>query len=280
MTEVVGLAAGAATAAVLWLALRGTFAAPLFARTNHRGVAVPVGAGIILALTALVLAAAERGLVGLGVEQDELVGDTMLLVALGFGLLGLIDDLAAAGDDRGFAGHLGALRRGRLTTGGLKLLGGGAVAVLATGPLDADEPARLIVDALLVALAANLGNLFDRAPGRTIKVGALAGGALLLTHTDPSPEGLAVILGAALGLAWFDLGERLMLGDAGANVLGAAIGAGTVLVCSPGVRVAALLVVAALNVLSERVSFSRVIERTGPLRALDLLGRHPSEDRS
>ena len=32
---------------------------------------------------------------------------------------------------------------------------------------------NLIVDALLIALAANLGNLLDRAPGRTIKAGLI-----------------------------------------------------------------------------------------------------------
>ena len=124
-----------------------------------------------------------------------------------------------------------------------------------------------------MALAANLGNLLDRAPGRTIKGAALAGGLLLLTHLDPSPPGLPVVLGAALALAWFDLREELMLGDAGANVLGGAIGLGAVLVCSPGVRVAILVVVALLNLASERVSFSAVIDRVGPLRALDRLGR-------
>ncbi|HJR24974.1 MAG TPA: hypothetical protein VJ804_05840 [Acidimicrobiales bacterium] len=274
MSEAIGLAGGCGVAVVLWLALRATFTAPLFTRRNHRGVDVPVAAGVVLSLAVLALAAVEQGLVGLGVDQDELVvGGTMLVVALGFGLLGLLDDLAETGEDKGFAGHLRALRAGRLTTGGVKLLGGGALALVVTGRLDADEPVRLVVDALLVALAANLGNLFDRAPGRTIKVGAVAGGLLLVTHLDPSPPGLAVVLGAALGLLWFDLGEQLMLGDSGANVLGAAIGVSAVVACSPEVRVALLVLVAALNLASERISFSTVIDRVPPLRALDRLGR-------
>jgi hypothetical protein len=36
-----------------------------------------------------------------------------------------------------------------------------------------------------------------------------------------------------------------------------------------------LVVVAALNLLSERVSFSRVIQQVGPLRWFDGLGRLP-----
>ena len=33
---------------------------------------------------------------------------------------------------------------------------------------------RILVDAVLIALAANLGNLLDRAPGRTLKAAAIA----------------------------------------------------------------------------------------------------------
>ena len=276
MEVVVGILAGAVVAAGLWLGTRATFAAPMFGRTNHRGAVVPVGAGILVVLAALLLAALERGLVGLGVDQDALrAGDLVLLAALGFGLLGFIDDVAEVGADKGFAGHLGALRRGRLTTGGLKLIGGLAVAVAVTGPIDADRPGRFVVDALLVAGAANVGNLFDRAPGRTTKVAIVAGGVLLVSQWSDPPAGVAVVLGAAVGLLVFDLREDLMLGDAGANPLGAVIGLGVVLSCGFPVRVAALVLVIALNALSEAVSFSSVIARTPGLRELDNLGRKP-----
>jgi UDP-GlcNAc:undecaprenyl-phosphate/decaprenyl-phosphate GlcNAc-1-phosphate transferase len=67
----------------------------------------------------------------------------------------------------------------------------------------------------------------------------------------------------------------LMLGDAGANVLGAAVGLGVVLSCGTTVRLVVLVVVAALNAASELVSFSKVINSTAPLRAVDQLGRRP-----
>jgi len=274
MEVVVSALAGACVAAALWLGVRPTFAAPIFARTNHRGSVVPVGAGILIVIAALVVAAVERGLVGLGVDQDVLrAGDLVLLAAVGFGLLGFIDDVAEVGDAKGFRGHLGALREGRLTTGGLKLLGGLAVAMAVTGPVDADRPARFAVDALLVAGAANVGNLLDRAPGRTTKVALVLGGVLLATHLSDPPAGVAVVLGAAAGLLVFDLREELMLGDAGANAIGAAVGLGVVLACSFPVRIAVLVLVVVLNVLSEKVSFSAVIARTPVLRELHLLGR-------
>ncbi|HLM28514.1 MAG TPA: hypothetical protein VK360_01225, partial [Acidimicrobiales bacterium] len=92
---------------------------------------------------------------------------------------------------------------------------------------------------------------------------------------EPELAGAALAVGAGAGLLTADLGERLMLGDSGANVLGAALGLGVVLACSPGVRTGVLVAVAALNLASERVSFSRVIDAAPPLRAADRWGRQP-----
>ena len=66
----------------------------------------------------------------------------MLFAVFGFGFLGLIDDLAAVGEDRGFKGHLGALREGRVTTGLLKLVGGAAVAVVLVATPGSSRAAR------------------------------------------------------------------------------------------------------------------------------------------
>ena len=92
---------------------------------------------------------------------------------------------------------------------------------------------------------------------------------------EPALAGVALVVGGGAGLLVPDLRERLMLGDAGANVLGAALGLGVVLACSSGVRTAVLVVVVVLNLASERVSFSRVIARVPPLRAADTWGRQP-----
>jgi hypothetical protein len=72
-----------------------------------------------------------------------------------------------------------------------------------------------------------------------------------------------------------DLGERAMLGDAGANALGAMLGVAGAATLPRRARLAALTVVAGLTAASEKVSFTKVIERTPPLRWLDMLGRRP-----
>ena len=281
------LAAGAAVGALLWRAMAPTFDGPLFLRENVRGRQVPTGAGVVIAVTVLVVEAAVTVVDALGADIDAATihGRRLaVLASVGFCLLGLLDDLAGAGQSGGFRGHLRALAGGRLTTGALKLFGGAALAivVVAAGAVSSGsgdrQLGRLVADAALVALAANLGNLLDRAPGRVGK-SVLVAGAVLLVATGFGPElaGVALVVGAGLGLLVPDLRERCMLGDAGANALGAAVGLGVVLACSPGVRLVVLAVVAVLNLASEVVSFSRVIERVPPLRALDRLGRPPTD---
>jgi hypothetical protein len=64
-----------------------------------------------------------------------------------------------------------------------------------------------------------------------------------------------------------------MLGDCGANALGALLGLRLALAPSAGARAGALAALAALTLAAERVSLSRVIAATPGLRELDRLGR-------
>lgn len=274
-TLIVAAALGVVGGALAWSMLRATFAAPIFGRTNVRGVDVPVAVGVILPVV-LVAAAA---LLVLGdrldwVDLHDGALRTAVAAATGFGLLGLLDDLAGDASSKGFAGHLRALGQRRLTTGAVKLFGGGAVAVLVASAGSDERPGRLLADAALIALAANLANLLDRAPGRVAKAALLAAVPVALAAgVDDRLVGPAVIVGATAALLWPDLREQLMLGDTGANVLGATLGLSVVLTTAASTRTLVLVVVLALNLASERVSFSRVIDRTPPLRALDRLGR-------
>ena len=82
--------------------------------------------------------------------------------------------------------------------------------------------------------------------------------------------------GAALALLPEDLGERAMLGDAGANALGAMLGAAAAASLPRPARAALLAGIIGLTAASEVVSFTAVIERTPALRWLDMLGRRPA----
>lgn len=282
MIVLVSLACGFLAGRLVWVLLRPTLSQPLFVRTNYRGAEVVVAAGLVLPLVVLGVEAgrAVAGAGGLGRAGLSPARAGVVVVVVGMALLGLLDDLAGSGDARGFRGHLLSLVRGRLTTGGAKLFGGLAVAVVAVAASSGGSSAsvgRLVIDAAVVALAANLGNLFDRAPGRAGKVGLLGfAGLALATRAAPAVGPVAVVAGATAALLLDDLHERLMLGDTGANALGGVLGLGVVLSCGVGARAVVLVVLGGLNLLSEAVSFSRLIEAVPPLRAFDHWGRPPT----
>jgi UDP-GlcNAc:undecaprenyl-phosphate GlcNAc-1-phosphate transferase len=284
MTVLLGVATGFLAAQLIWRMSAGLFRSVVLQRPNYRSHYLPTGAGIILALA---VATVEGGralaaAAGVGDVRGPGVARTVMLAGVfGFGALGFVDDVLGGDAERGWKAHLRALVAGRLSAGGIKLFGGGVLALMLASAAGSTASGtggvfRLAADGALVALAANLANAFDRAPGRTIKVSLVAWVALAVA-AGGGAAGVALgpVIGAALGLLPEDLGERLMLGDAGANVLGAVLGLGVVLACSPGIRTIVLVIVAALNLASERISFSEVIDATPPLRASDRWGRLP-----
>lgn len=274
----VGLVLGALVAAALWSASSAMFSADVLQRQNYRGRQLPTAVGVLVPVTALFVVGAGR--VGLLAAQrapswDQLATAT-LLATTGFGLLGAFDDVVGVGQSGGFRGHLKALAKGELSSGMVKLLGGAALGIVVAGPLATGDGSLLgaLRDGAVVALAANMVNLFDRAPGRAVKVASTVFVVAAVVAGTPTLAAPAVGVGAGIGLLRPDLKEQAMLGDAGANPLGALCG--LALLCAAPSPLARWLVLAGLlglNVLSELVSFSKVIDAVAPLRWADRLGR-------
>lgn len=278
MSVIVGLLVGAVTVQCLRLGAKDMLSSPLLTRRNYRDAPVPTAGGVLIVLAVLVIEAGRAvfGALGVGDDPGLTVERTEVLFAVfAFGLLGMIDDvLGADSTTRGFRGHLSALRRGNITTGFLKLFGGAGVAVVLVATPGFATGRRLLVDAVLIALAANLGNLLDRAPGRTIKAAMIAYVPLaIVLGTGVVGVAIAPAMGAAFGLLGDDLRERLMLGDSGANVIGAVLGLGVVLGRGEASRLTAVIVLIIANVAAELVSFSRIIDRVPALRVLDRWGQ-------
>ena len=226
-------------------------------RTNHRGHPVSLRSGPALTLAAVAGAALPQ--------------PATAVVGLAGGLLGAYDDVAGATAPqrgaKGLRGHVGALRQGRVTAGAVKLVGLTVAGTLGVALLPARRPGlEVLLGAGVVAGTANLVNLLDLRPGRALKAGLA--GALALRQPGVAAA-VAVLLPD-------DLGERAMLGDAGANALGAVLGLALV-ERLPGrtATATALGVLAALTAASEVVSYSKVIDAVAPLRALDRFGRAP-----
>lgn len=259
-------ATAAAAAAIGWrVASRAASRQPApprqWARTNYAGrpVSLLEGPAAVLAVAA-----------GVGLAAGSPRRGRFVVLVAGVGAVGWFDDVHGTSHARGLGGHLRALRDGRVTTGLLKLLGITALAVL-LAPVRRPLGRRL-ESAALISVLANLVNLFDLRPGRALKVVAALTAPLIAEPTVAAPLAAAV-LGAVAGVTEPDLHERGMLGDCGANALGAA--SGWLWASRGGRRAGALLGVAVgLTLLSERFSFSRVIDATPALRWLDGLGRH------
>ncbi|MFS8524624.1 MAG: hypothetical protein FWJ83_07140, partial [Limnochordales bacterium] len=170
-------------------------------------------------------------------------------------------------------GHMGLLLRGRLSTGGLKAAFGGVTGLGAAAVLR-DGAAGLLLGALVIALASNAVNLLDLRPGRAVKGAALLAAALAGVSPDRQAWLYTLPLwGALAAYAPYDLRARAMMGDAGANAVGAAVGAAAAAALSLRGLGAAAAFLVLLHVWAERGSISAAIERVPLLRRLDELGR-------
>ncbi len=250
-------------------------------RRNHAGAPVTLGEGPAVVLATL------AGLALTAPAAGPRVPAAVAVAVLGAGAFGAYDDLRGSAQARGFRGHLRALRTGTVTTGALKIAGIGVSAAVAAVLVDEGRGPRtapgraldLAVDATVVAATANLVNLLDLRPGRAAKAVVLLGLGLLAGSTSRPHETTAVlgpVLGAVAGVLPEDLAGRSMLGDCGANALGAGVATAAAALLPRSGRLWAAAGVVGLNLASERVSFTAVIASTPWLDRLDRLGRRPA----
>ena len=244
-------------------------------RTNVSGAQVPAALGgplIVAGLTALACLALVAAL-GWDPARLGATGVAVAAAVVVMAIAGSWDDRRGDERPRGFKGHLGALRGGRLTGGVLKIVAGFVAGSLAGALLFTDDLQAAVATALLVALGANTVNLFDRAPGRAGKFVFLIATPLMAlggVHWAIAAAGMLGALSACLPL---DLGEKAMLGDAGANPLGALLGVGLAVSLGGVGRWVAVVALVALNLISERWSFSAAIANSPWLNRLDQMGR-------
>ncbi|MGC8862778.1 MAG: hypothetical protein ACP5R5_08380 [Armatimonadota bacterium] len=186
--------------------------------------------------------------------------------------LGLADDLLGSRDVGGFRGHFRMLiLQRRLTTGTLKAAGGALVGAAAARVVSGGDLARWIAGTLVIALAANFLNLVDLRPGRAVAVffAGLGVTCVMAYGRLHSPWIIGAICLVAFAWGIADSRGRAMMGDAGSNSLGAALGLTITLNLGLGGQIGAIVILAAINWYSEKHSISALIERHPVLRAID-----------
>lgn len=266
---------------------------------NYAGRSVSYGLGIVWIFFLL----GELAFIAVGpkfklIDPYPISLSSLILIMVAM-VLGFIDDVYGSGESRGFKGHLKALAQGKLTTGGLKLftISGACLLVAATSPLTAKLSSNLlgapsglshtlvalgygVLAGAAIALSTNFINLCDLRPARAQKAFlllAIVGALIAWIHFGWLNALLVIVVALAPVIAVFglDAHEVGMLGDTGANPFG--ILAGCLVVFSFGLNLVGLacylVIMLALNLASEKVSFSKVISSNKLLTKLDNLGR-------
>lgn len=270
------LAAGSLGAVVAAGLARLRLSAPpaVLMRTNVNGKQVPavLGGPLTVAAASALACVAVAAAAGWQPARIAETGVAAAVVVVVMGIAGGRDDRRGDERARGFKGHLAALRDGRVT-GGLLKVAAGVLAGGMAGLLVFEAAADVAACLLLVALGANTVNLFDRAPGRAGKVFLGVAVPLLVLGDIGWAVAAAGATGALIACMPLDLEERGMLGDAGANPLGALMGLGLALSTGPTGRWLSVTALVAVNLAAERWSFSHIIGSRRWLRSLDEMGR-------
>ncbi|HWP95889.1 MAG TPA: hypothetical protein VN426_03495 [Syntrophomonadaceae bacterium] len=271
LTAGLGVAAGALCEGILMVMLLRMLTDAGAVRENFLGHKIPISLGISFPVSVMLT------YLLYGICQWYQTSYHLFIVGLlAAALLGFIDDMLGARDTLGFRGHFGALRQGRLTTGGLKALGGGTLALFLAF-FHGGGLADIILNTLIIALFTNALNLFDLRPGRAIKVFLFFLAIIIVVgRTNSEFPLLAPLVGAVLCYFPLDLRARAMMGDAGSNVLGMVVGYTSILSLSLAWRCGFLGFLILLHIYTEKYSLSQTIERYSLLRAIDQLGRGPS----
>ncbi len=224
---------------------------------------------------------------GIGFLPPTLIGSTVLMltvttekgpllfVVLGITVMsfaGILDDILCDGSIKGLKGHLGHLLRGRLTTGSFKAIMAGVVALIISMELSTDFFERSL-NSLLFMLFTNFFNLLDLRPGRAIKVFFLAWSMpFCISSFNEYWAMLCPLAGGIVAYLPYEMKREGMMGDAGANGIGAGIGLYYCYGLNPLAKTMAVIILAVLHIISEMYSFTEFIRNNKVLRYIDDLG--------
>ncbi|MHB1391767.1 MAG: UDP-N-acetylmuramyl pentapeptide phosphotransferase [Clostridia bacterium] len=243
---------------------------------NYRGRAIPAIGGIVfvpilLVIILILLLKSSEG------YQNHL---RYLALVLSMGFVGVIDDLVGDIKIKGLVNHIKSTLRGKMTTGFLKALTGFLVSCIVSFGMT-NSYIEFIVNVLIISLFANTLNLFDLRPGRAVKVFLAVSFILLTASMGRVVEAMPLII---LNLAvWlyirYDLKEKCMLGDTGANILGISLGYYSTLLLGFKAKLLILAFLVIMNVVSEKFSITEIINRSRLLSYLDNMGRGKAGNR-
>ncbi|RNA68997.1 hypothetical protein [Alteribacter keqinensis] len=193
-------------------------------------------------------------------------------------MIGWVDDRFGKAYPKGIKGHVQYCFMNRTVTTGLIKAGGGAViAGLYLSMLYRGESITQL-EALfylpLVTLLPHVVNLLDTRPLRVMKAATLMIMAVIVVSAGfPQISGLGILL-----LLWAreEAGEKTMLGDNGAMLVGAYLTIAIMHTGSDGFVFISTMVCGCLTLIAEKYSISKLIMNTRMLSVIDLFGQKRS----
>lgn len=238
---------------------------------NYRGEFIPANTGIIfpfvLLNTFLFMS------VFFTIDFDAVV----LLLGLKsfFAIFGLLDDLNSD-RQKGLFGHIYLfIFKGIVSSGLVKACLGIITSAFFSLAFNRNWDIHILVDTLIIALTANLINLLDVRPGRAAKgIVFLSFGLLFIQFNY---EMFVIIYPVLIMITVYisgDIKEKFMMGDVGANAIGSFVGGISVIFLSFKLKILFLLFLIFFHILTEYVPFSKIIEKSKMLSAIDKLGRY------
>lgn len=274
--------------------------------SNYRGTPVMLGLGMVWLFFGLVLYAVAVCIPTLpAVFQHFITVLVFPLVTVMFGVGALDDWFGQYSSSRGFRAHFATLKQFTMSTGMLKLAVLAIVATVVSVHLfllaqtywNLPYSFVQVLGALLVIIfSTHLINLMDLRPLRASKI-YLAFALVLLIVGLIVALAVRVELGGSLLVCltcWFglvllsvlppiitwrlDAGEQAMLGDAGANAMGAYLGALSCILLNPSWLFPLALILALLNIIFDRLSFSALVDRSALLTRIDMAGRCSADE--
>lgn len=240
---------------------------------NYKLEIIPTSVGIVFVFVQVIT---------LGLMEIVLgFNDNFFLVyLLGFifiGFLGLLDDLIGSKYIKGLRGHIKALFHGEITTGALKAIFGFFIS-LVTSSILSTSFVDFVINTFVIGLFTNFINLFDLRPGRAAKMFIFLAIILLIANINNK---YAYIIWSFFGILIpyinLDLKARAMMGDVGSNTLGYTLGVFAVTSFHITGKLIILILLVIFHILSEKVSFSKVIENNRFLKFLDMIGRYEND---
>jgi UDP-N-acetylmuramyl pentapeptide phosphotransferase/UDP-N-acetylglucosamine-1-phosphate transferase len=243
---------------------------------NYRGREIPAIGGIVfipILLIAILLLVLSR-------PKESFIYLSYLVLVLGMGFAGVVDDLIGEKKTKGLINHIKSTMRGTVTTGFFKAFIGFSISfIISLGT--SNSFIEFVINVLIISLFANTLNLFDLRPGRAVKVFIAVSLILLTAATGRLLEAVPLIILnlAACFYIRYDLNEICMLGDTGANILGVSLGYYSTLFVNVYAKLLLLVILLFLNIFAEKFSITEIINKSRLLSYLDSIGRRQTGNR-